>query len=183
MFILTLILAATLYRVEPVNGSVSFTIMKWGVIREEGAFRNFKANVLFDQKQPSQSRVDFEVDTASVDTKNDNRDGTLRGVDFFDVQRYPKMTFRSVSVAPRGNDVANVTGDLTIRGVTKRITVPVRLLGVSTQKDGTRMAGFETAFTIDRRAFGVTGGRWVAHSPGVLGNDVTIHIRAGGVAR
>lgn len=182
--ILVLILAATLYRVEPTNGTVSFTITKWGVIREEGTFRNFTANVVFDRQQAAKSRVDFEVDTRSVDTKNESRDGTLRGIDFLDVQRHPKMTFRSVSVVPRGNGVANVTGDLTIRGVTRRITVPVRLVGVGRQgPDGPEVAGFETSFVIDRRAFGVTGGRWTAHAPGVLGNDVTIHIRAGGVSR
>jgi polyisoprenoid-binding protein YceI len=87
-----------------------------------------------------------------------------------------------VRVVPRSKDVADVTGDLTIRGVTKRITVPVRLLGLN--KEGkTERAGFETSFKIDRRAFGVTGGRWVAGAPGVLGNEVTIRVIAGGVKR
>lgn len=182
MILLSLLLAATLYQVEPVNGTVSFSLMKWGVIREEGSFRDFKANIHYDQREPAKSRVDFEVKAASVDTKNDNRDGTLRSEDFFHVAKHDKITFRSVRVVPRSKDVADVTGDLTIRGVTKRITVPVRLLGLSKQGKSER-AGFETAFKIDRRAFGVTGGRWVAASPGVLGNEVTIRVMAGGVKR
>jgi polyisoprenoid-binding protein YceI len=134
-----------------------------------------------DQKNIAQSKVYFEVDTATVDTRNTNRDSTLRSADFFDAGRHPKMTFRSVAVSPRGDGVANVTGDLTIRGITKRVTVPVRLLGTTTRPRP--MAGFETSFIIDRRAFGLTGGRWTAAAPGVLANEVTIHIRAGGVAK
>lgn len=178
-----LLAATTLYHVEPVNGTVSFSIMKWGVIREEGTFRDFNAQIAFDRKDPSKSTVNFEVKVESVDTKNDGRDGTLRGEDFFHVRKHPKMTFRSVKVVPKANNVADVTGDLTIRGVTKRVTIPVRLLGVSRQNNGREMAGFETEFKIDRRAFGVTGGRWTAGAPGVLGTEVTIRIMAGGVTR
>jgi polyisoprenoid-binding protein YceI len=171
MSMLAFVLAATLFRAEPVNGTVGFSIMKWGVIKEEGTFRDFKADIVFDDKKPAASRVAFDVDVASIDTKNDGRDSTLRSVEFFDAQRYPKMTFRSTRVAPRSKDVADVTGDLTIRGITRKVTVPVRLLG------------FETSFTIKRRDFGVTGGRWVAEFPGVLGEDVTVRIIAGGVTQ
>jgi polyisoprenoid-binding protein YceI len=177
------VLAATLYHVEPVNGTVSFTITKWGVIREEGNFRDFNAEIHFDPRDPAKSRVAFDVKTASIDTKNSNRDGTLRSEDFFHVAKHPKLTFRSVRVAPRGKNVADVTGDLTIRGVTRRITVPVKLIGVSKQGNGRELAGFETEFRIDRRAFGVTGGRWASAAPGVLGNEVTIRVIAGGVTR
>jgi polyisoprenoid-binding protein YceI len=176
--LLALVLAAALYQVEPVNGSVTFSVMKWGVIREEGAFRDFRANIHFDEREPAKSRVDFEVDTKSVDTKNDNRDGTLRSEHFLHASKYPRLTFKSVRVVPRGANVADVTGDLTIRGVTRRITVPVRLLG---RRE--KYVGFETFFKIDRMAFGVTGGSWAAEAPGVLGKEVTIRIVAGGVKR
>lgn len=178
MSLLVLVLAATLYQVEPVNGTVSFSIMKWGVIREEGSFRDFKAEIHYDARDASRSRVAFDVKVDSIDTKNDNRDGTLRSEDFLHVRKYPTMTFRSVRVVPRGQKAADVTGDLTIRGVTRRITVPVRLLGATGNH-----AGFETSFKIDRRQFGVTGGRWVAGSPGILGTDVEIRIIAGGVVK
>src|SRR5688500_18827593 len=172
MNLLIVVLAATLFRVEPVNGTVDFTIMKWGVIKEEGSFRDFKAAITFDRADVSKSRVEFEVKTASVDTKNDSRDGTLRSADFFDASKHPRLTFRSKRVVPRGPAAADVTGDLTIRGVTKQITVPVRFHGIHRRGDGSEVAGFETTFKIDRRAFGITGGRWVAASPGVLGSEV-----------
>ena len=183
MNLLIVLLAATLYTVEPVNGTVSFSIMKWGVIREEGTFRDFNANIHFDSKDPARSQVSFDVKTASVDTKNGARDSTLRSPDFFHAAKHPKLTFRSVRVVPRAKNVADVTGDLTIKGVTKRVTIPVRLIGVTRQKNGREMAGFETEFKINRLAFGVTGGGWVAEAPGVLGEEVTIRVIAGGVTR
>lgn len=183
MNLLIVLLAATLYTVEPVNGTVSFSIMKWGVFREEGTFRNFSAQIQYDRANPAKSSVAFDVDTKSIDTKNDNRDKTLRSEHFFHVAKHPRITFRSVKVTPRTKDAADVTGDLTIRGVTRRITVPVRLIGVTKQGNGREMAGFETEFRINRLAFGVTGGGWAAESPGVLGNEVTIRIVAGGVAK
>ena len=179
---LMLVLAATMYRAEPVNGTVGFSIMKWGVIKEEGTFRDFRADIVFDEKNVAASRVEFDVDVASIDTKNENRDKTLRSEHFFHAKRHPRMTFRSTRVVPRGKDVADVTGDLTIRGITRRVTVPVRLLGIS-KVGGRQLAGFETSFTIKRQAFGVTGGGWVAEFPGVLGEDVTVRIIAGGVSR
>lgn len=183
MNLLIVLLAATLYTVEPVNGTVSFSIMKWGVFREEGTFRDFTAQIQYDRANPAKSTVAFDVATKSVDTKNDSRDGTLRSEHFLHVAKHPKITFRSVKVVPRAANVADVTGDLTIRGVTKRITVPVRLIGITKQGNGRELAGFETEFKIDRLAFGVTGGGWAAEAPGVLGNEVTIRIIAGGVTK
>lgn len=181
MNFLTVVLAAlTLYHVEPVNGTVSFTIMKWGVIREEGTFRDFTAQIQYDRTNPAKSTVAFDVKTDSIDTKNDSRDKTLRSEHFFHVAKHPKITFRSVKVVPKSANTADVTGDLTIRGVTRRITVPVRLIGIS--KSGDReLAGFETEFKVNRLAYGVTGGGWAAEAPGVLGNEVTIRIIAGGM--
>lgn len=181
--IIAVLLAATVYRAEPVNGTVEFNIMKWGVVKEEGTFRDFTASIAYDAKDAAKSRVEFDVNAASIDTKNTDRDGTLRSEDFFHAARYPKLTFRSTRVVPRGRNLADVTGNLTIRGVTRSITVPVRLLGIHKRANGSEIAGFETTFTIDRRHFGVTGGRWIAGAPGVLGTDVTIHIMAGGVTR
>ena len=182
LFAVSLAAAPVSYRVEPVNGTVSFTIDKWTVIKEEGTFRDFNATIVFDRDKPAQSSVNFTVKTASIDTKNNDRDSTLRSEHFFDARKHPTMTFRSTKVVPRGNGVADVTGNLTIRGVTRQLTVPVRLLGV-TRSGKMELAGFETSFKIDRRQFGVTGGGWTAEFPGVLGNEVTIRIMAGGVNR
>lgn len=185
MFVATACAAspAKKYKVEPTNGTVSFTIMKWGVLKEEGTFREFGAQIDYDPANVAQSRVDFTVRVTSIDTKNDDRDSTLKGRDFFDAERYPLLTFRSTSVTPRGKGRADVTGDLTIKGVTKRVTVPVQLVAEGRRERVGDLAAFETTFTINRRDFGVTGGRWTAGTPGVLGEEVTVRIMAGGVSR
>lgn len=169
------------YRVEPVNGTVGFSIVKWGVIREEGSFRNFVATVVYDPRNVAASRVDFTIDAKSIDTKNSTRDETLRSEDFLHVSRYPRLTFRSTRVVPAGTNAAQVTGDLTIRGVTRRVTIPVRLTGMAARKEGGDLAAFETSFVIDRRQFGVNGSRWSAGAPGILANQVSIRIVAGAV--
>lgn len=183
MNILFAILAATLFEVAPTNATVSFSVMKWGVVREEGNFRDFHATIEHDERDICRSSVSFAVKAASVDTKNGRRDETLRSDDFLHAQKYPTLTFRSTRVVPRGRNVADVTGDLTVRGVTKRITIPVRLVGMGRDHEGRKVAGFETAFTIDRRQFGVNGSRWSGGVPGILGHEVAIRIVAGGVSR
>jgi polyisoprenoid-binding protein YceI len=183
LFLVACVADANTFRVEPTNGTVGFEIMKWGVFKEEGTFRDFSAVIVYDRKQPAKSRVEFSIEADSVDTKNDNRDGTLRSEDFFDAKRFPKLSFVSTQVVPRGADRADVTGDLTIKGVTKRVTVPVRLIGFAHRAGVGDLASFETTFRIRRKDFNVTGGRWVAGAPGVLGEDVTVRITAGGVSR
>jgi polyisoprenoid-binding protein YceI len=190
LFVAAIVLSAVnvsaksnVYKVEPTNGTISFTITKWSVIKEEGTFRKFAGNITFDPERPAEASVEFKVDSSSVDTKNANRDTTVRSDNFLDVAKHPYLTFRSTKVIPRGNNAFNVIGDLTIKGVTRRITIPVRLLGMTSQKGVGDIASFETRFTIDRRQWGVTGGRWVASSPGVLANEVTIEIVAGGISR
>lgn len=166
----------TTFRVREGDTAVQFTITKWSVFKEEGRFRDFTGTILYDPANPAASRVGFEIRVASIDTKIGNRDRALLSEDFFDADRYPTMSFRSTRVAPAGKDNFQVTGALTIRGVTKTITVPVRLLGFSHYADGSErvdIAGFETSFTLDRTAFGVNGTRWSGGQL-ILGNEVNI---------
>lgn len=182
MNLLVIILAATIFNVEPVNGSVDFSITKWGVFRKEGTFREFSAQIHYDERDVSKSHVSFDVKTASIDTNNEGRDSVVRSDDFLHVAKYPRMTFRSVRVVARGKNVADVTGDLTIRGVTRRITIPVRLTAKGKDHRGRDIASFETSFTVDRRDFGVNGTRW-SGGKAILGTDVEVRIVAGAVSR
>jgi len=166
----------TTFRVRNGDTAVQFTITKWSVFREEGRFQDFNGTILYDPKNPTASRVEFEIRVASIDTKIGTRDRTLLSEDFFHADRYPTMSFRSTHVAPQGKDTFQVTGALTIRGTTKTITVPVRLLGFSHYADAderVNIAGFETSFTLDRTAFGVNGTRWSGGQL-ILGNEVNI---------
>ena len=168
----------TTFRVREGDTAVQFTITKWSVFKEEGRFRDFNGTVHYDPANPSASRVDFEIRVASIDTKIDARNRWLLSEDFFYADRYPTMSFRSTRVAPLGKDTFQVTGNLTIRGVTRQITAPVKLLGFSHYTDAderVNIAGFETSFTLDRTAFGVNGIRWSGGQL-ILGNEVNISL-------
>lgn len=166
----------TTFRVREGDTAVQFTITKWSVFKEEGRFRDFTGSIHYDSQNPAASRVEFEIRVASIDTKIDARNRWLLSEDFFHADRYPTMSFRSTRVLPAGKDTFQVTGGLTIRGVTKTITVPVKLLGFSHYPDGGErvdIAGFETSFTLNRTAFGVNGTRWSGGQL-ILGNEVNI---------
>ena len=166
------------YHVSPSDSTVMFTISKWTVFKEEGRFHEFEGDIDFNPDRPEETRVSFAVQVASVDTKKRNRDEKLLSDDFFHAEKYPVMTFRSTNVTALDERKIQVTGDLTIRGVTKRITVPVTVLGVATVDDPpARLAGFETTFVIDRTDFGVLGQRW-SGGKHILGHDVTVHLIA-----
>jgi len=167
----------TRYYVKPVYTSIRFSIVKWGVLKEEGIFRDFDGTLLYDPAHPESARIDVVAKAASLDTKNDSRDQTVTGEDFLDARRFPTLEFHSTGV-----DHNFVTGNLTIHGTTRRVRFPVTSLGSHEIPSIGRMAGFETTFTINRREFGVLGSRWGA-VPGVLSDNVELHITIGAITR
>jgi polyisoprenoid-binding protein YceI len=171
---------AKTYRISKTYTTLSFTATKWMVFKEEGMFQDFTGSLTYDPVDPSASAIDVTVQSASLDTRNSTRDGVLRSDDFFDVAKYPTLSFRSVSISSTGADSLNVTGDLTIHGITKRITVPVRVIGARVMPGIGDFAGFETSFTIDRREFGVLGTRWSGNKI-AIDPAVAIHLIIGAV--
>jgi len=169
-----------LYRVSKTYTTLEFTVTKWMVFKEQGLFQDFQGQLSYDPQHPEKSRVDVTVQAASIDTREPNRDKVLRSDDFFDVEKYPTLSFQSTSAVAKTPDALDVTGDLTIHGVTHRITIPVKVLGVQEMPNIGSFVGFETNFTIDRRDYGVLGSRW---SGGKLAidNTVYIHLILGGV--
>ncbi|HKB79668.1 MAG TPA: YceI family protein [Thermoanaerobaculia bacterium] len=166
---------STHYLVRPVYSNLRFSIVKWGVMKEEGMFRDFTGTLDYDPAHPEQARIDVVARAASLDTKNETRDHVVRSDDFLDVARYPTIEFHS-----RGVDHDVVTGDLTIHGVTRRIRFTAIPLGIRDVPHVGKLAGFDTAFTINRRDFGILGNRWGA-IPAVLSDDVEIHIAIGAI--
>jgi polyisoprenoid-binding protein YceI len=169
-----------LYRVSKTYTTLEFTVTKWMVFKEQGLFQDFQGQLTYDPQHPEQSRVEVTVQATSIDTRESTRDKVLRSDDFFDVEKYPTLSFQSTSAVSKGPDALEVTGDLTIHGVTHRITIPVKVLGVREMPNIGSFVGFETSFTIDRRDYSVLGSRW---SGGKLAidNTVFIHLILGGV--
>lgn len=161
------------YKVDADHSGVSFSIRHF-VTNTPGRFRDFDGVIKYDAKNPAASSVEFTVQAASIDTANNNRDEHLRSADFFDVQKFPTLTFTSTKVVPKDADTLEVTGNFTMHGVTKQITIPVEILGFAKTPRGEK-AGFETDFKINRKEFGITWNNMMDSGP-VLGDDVKITI-------
>jgi len=163
-----------LLRIRKEDSHVGFSIYKWAVFKEEGRFKDFDGTIEFDPQRPAATKVEIVINTSSIDSRNEDRDSALRSEEFFHVRRYPTMRFKSVGIRSVVRDTMVVEGDLTIRGITKRITLPVRIAGVN--KAGGRLGtlvGFESEFTINREDFDVGEG-W-----SIIDKEARIHLLVG----
>lgn len=140
------------------------------VTKVEGRFKSFDGTIWIDRQNPAASKVELTIQATSVDTANENRDNDLRSPNYFDVAKYPTITFKSTKIEPKGNDQYEVTGEFSLHGVTKTIRVPVKLLGFG-KMGKTDKAGFEVALPISRKDYGMTSG-----GP-VVGDDVEVNIQ------
>lgn len=140
-----------------------------------GAFNDFDGNVTIDRANPAKSSVEFTIQAASIDTNSEGRDKHLRGEDFFDVTKFPTITFKSTSVAPKGKEAFDVTGDLTLHGVTKRVTLPVTFGGFAKTQRGEK-AGFEVETTLNRKDYGIVWNRALDEGGFMLSEDVKVTI-------
>lgn len=161
-------------KVRKDDSHIGFSIYKWAVIKEEGRFRDFEGIIHYDPQNPISTQVQVTIKAASIDSRNDSRDSALRSEEFFYVAKYPTLSFRSTGVVSAENGIMNIEGNLMIRGMTKRVTIPVKVLGVTNagRELGT-LVGFESTFVINREDFRVGDG-W-----GVIGKEATIHLLVG----
>lgn len=165
---------AAVYKVDPAHSAIGFSVRHF-VSNVPGHFRDFDGMIHYDKDKPAASKVEFTVKAASIDTANGDRDNHLRSADFFDVEKFPTLSFTSTGVKPVDADTLEVTGDLTIHGVTKQVTIPVEVLGTMATPRGEK-AGFETSFTVNRKDYGVIWNRVLDAGGTVLGEDVKVHI-------
>jgi polyisoprenoid-binding protein YceI len=157
------------YTIDPVHSRIGFVARHAMVTKVRGAFNEFIGTAHLDGDNPSNSSVQVTIQAASIDTRNADRDAHLRSNDFLQMDEYPKITFSSTEIT-RDGDTFTVTGDLTIKGVTRSITVPLSYEGTATDPFGNTRIGFEGSTTINRKDFGIT---WNAalETGGVLVGD------------
>ncbi|CUU07929.1 MAG: YceI family protein [Fimbriimonadales bacterium] len=146
------------YRIDPVHSTVIFRVKHMNTAFVYGRFNQFSGTLVVDEKNPERSSVQFEIDLNSVDTGNAQRDDHLRSPDFFNTRQFPKATFKSTRVRKINNTTVEVQGNLTLRGVTKPLTVRVTFTGKGRNPRGQEIIGFETTFTIKRSEFGINYG-------------------------
>jgi polyisoprenoid-binding protein YceI len=150
-------MAAHKWTIDTVHSSVGFSVRHLMVTKVHGAFNKWSGTLELDEEDISRSRVEVQIDTASIDTKEAQRDGHLRSPDFFDVEKYPHITFKSTSVERAGDGHFHVTGDLTIHGVTHPAKLDVEDGGRAKHPmAGDLRAGFSAHTSIKRSDFGLT---------------------------
>lgn len=158
------------WSLDPTHTQIGFVARHAMVTKVRGSFNDFEGTAVVDGSNLGASKVDVTIQTRSIDTRNTDRDTHLRGNDFLAMDEYPTITFTSTDVRATGDDEFEITGDLTIKGVTKSVTIPFEFEGAATDPFGNQRAGFEGTVTINRKDFGVT---WNAplEAGGVLVGD------------
>ncbi len=147
--------APATWSIDPAHSKLGFSITHMMVSDVEGQFKNFTATVTSVNDDFAEAVVDLTADVASVTTDNDARDKHIKGPDFFDAEKYPKMTFKSTSFKKTGDKTYKVTGNLTLRGVTKPVVLDATLRGLYTNQAKKQVAGFKITGIIKRKDFNI----------------------------
>ena len=157
------------WNIDPNHSAAQFSVRHMGISTVRGAFTKVKGAVAYDSADPSKSAIDATIDATSVDTRVEARDKDLRSPNFFDVDKFPTITFKSKSVSADGSGKLKVTGDLTIKGVTKEVVLDVDgpSSPIKAQNGGERMGASATT-KINRKDFGVNG------AAAAVGDEITI---------
>lgn len=163
---LTASAAVETYKFDPAHSSLGFTVRHF-FSQVPGSFTKMRGTVVVDRDDFTKNTVEVTIEVGSINTNSQARDGKLR-TDFFDVAKFPTATFKSKSWVKADDDVYDVTGDLTIKGVTKSITIHVMSLGFGPGMDGAMLSGWRATVGLKRSDFGVTG------FEKVIGDDVVV---------
>ena len=166
-------MANTNWQVDGTHSAVSLTVRHMVISKVRGRFAMWNAKLALDTANLAKSSVEVDIEAASIDTGVADRDAHLRSPDFFDVAKYPTLTFRSTRVEKAGPQALKVTGDLTLHGVTKAVVLEVSMSPEVKGAYGETRRAFAATTRIDRRAFGLTWSKAVEAGP-LVGDEVTI---------
>jgi polyisoprenoid-binding protein YceI len=167
-------LTAGTWTIDPVHSEVSFSVRHLMVSKVRGSFTKFSGTVTVGEDQLA-SAVEAEIDLSSIDTRDANRDGHLRSVDFFDTDTHPTMTYHSTGIRTEGDDVV-VDGELTLHGVTKPVSLTLEFNGVSGDPWGGTRAGFSAGTEISRGDFGIEFNMPLEGGGVVVGDKVKVEL-------
>ncbi|MDW8131564.1 MAG: YceI family protein [Bryobacterales bacterium] len=170
-------IAAQEWEIDSAHSSVQFAVRHMMVATVRGQFGKLTGKVRWDPAKPSEARVEAQVEVGSIDTREPKRDAHLRSPDFFDAEKFPTMTFRSTSVTPVGPGRYRLSGDLTIRGITRPVVFEVEGPGQPVRGMGGELRTGATATAkINRKDFGITWNRVLDTGGVAIGEDVAITV-------
>ena len=167
--------ATTTWKIDSAHSSSNFTVKHLVVSEVNGQFGKTEGTITFDDKDPTKSTIQATIDATTIDTREPKRDAHLKSPDFFDVAKYPTITFKSTKVAKAGKDKFKVTGDLTMHGVTKPVVLDVTA-PAQTVKDpwNNVKRGAKAVTTLSRHAFDLKWDNKMQDGSAVVGDEVTV---------
>jgi polyisoprenoid-binding protein YceI len=167
----------TKWAIDAAHSSVDFSIRHMMIANVKGSFHNFSATVEADVTDLTSADIDFSVELSSIDTRNKDRDGHLLSADFFDVEKYPAMTFRSTEIQKINEGEYNVTGELSLHGFAKQETFTVTFEGQGKDPWGNEKVGFSAQGSINRADYGLTWNSALETGGVLVGDKVKINLQ------
>jgi polyisoprenoid-binding protein YceI len=164
------------WHIDPAHTDAGFTVKHLMISKVRGRFGSVSGEIRLNESDLSRSSVVVEIDSSTIDTRSEERDAHLRSADFFDVERYPTITFRSRRVEKAGGERLRVIGDLTIRDVTREVTLEVEDEGRGSDPWGGERAAFSASTTLDRREFGLTWNQALEAGGVLVGHDINLNL-------
>lgn len=166
------------WKIDPTHSEINFKVKHLVVSTVRGHFNNFDATIETNKEDFSDAKISFEADIKSINTNNEQRDAHLKSVDFFDAENHPKMTFKSTNVKVISDHEMEVKGKLTLRGVSKEVTLNVIYNGVVSGFGDVKVAGFEISTRLNRFDYGLQWNALTEAGGVVVSNEVKIEIQA-----
>ena len=169
------------YAIDPTHSRVGFVARHAMVTKVRGSFNEFEGSGWFDADDPRRSHVRLTIRAASIDTRNADRDAHLRTNDFFDMEQYPEIVFASTAVEPVDAEHYRVTGDLTIKGVTKPVTVDFEYTGAAVDPFGNQRLGLEGKATVNRKDWGITWNAALETGGVLVGEKIVLELEVSAI--
>jgi len=168
---------AATFKIDPAHTNVTFRVRHLFTM-VTGRFKQFEGRIVFDESKPLETKVDGTIDVASINTDNEKRDEHLRSADFFDVERFPKITFSTSKVTDveYTKKTAKLHGSLTMHGVERSAVLEAAFLGMGKDPWGNQRAGFRCSTTVDRKDFGLNWNKTLETGGVLVGDEVEIEI-------
>jgi len=171
------------YEIDSDHTSIGFTIRHLVISKVKGKFGKFKGNFEYDPQKKENWKANVTIQADSIDTDVKERDKHLRSADFFDVKKFPLITFVTTGVKDVSDSSAKIEGNLTIHGVTKAIVLDVEIGGTATDPWGNKKAAFSASTKINRKDFGLTWNKALEAGGVLVGNEVTINLEVEGLEK
>ena len=168
--------ATRTFSIDKAHSEAAFQVRHL-ISKVRGRFADFDGSIDFNEASPEQSRVAFTIQASSIDTNTPDRDKHLRSEDFFAVDRFPTITFTSTAITPKGGGDFDVTGPLTMRGVTKEVVIPVTFLGTATDPWGNQKVAFEGEVTLNRKDYGLNWNAAIETGGFLVGDEVKVSLQ------